>query len=58
MQSVASQTADPGVVSLIPAPIHAWRLIKKYFLRPFFYFRLFKKGFCPLQAKVCVQSTG
>ena len=45
---IVSPTADPEVA----------RLIMKYFLRSFSFFRWFKKGCCLLQARVCAQNTG
>ena len=35
--------------------ILSWRLIMKYFLRPFSSFRWFKKGSCQFLAKECAQ---
>ena len=57
----ASLTADPGVVSLIPARSHTFveidhEIISTVILLPSA--ELFKKGCCQLQAKVCAQSTG
>ena len=57
----ASLTADPGVVSLIPARSHTFveidhEIISMVILLPSA--ESFKKGCCQLQAKVCAQSTG
>ena len=57
----ASLTADPGVVSLIPARSHTFveidhEIISTVILLPST--ESFKKGFCQLQAKVCARSTG
>ena len=54
-------TADPGVVSLIPARSHTLLeidhdIISTVFLVPSA--ESFKKGCCQLQAKVCAYSTG
>ena len=58
VQSVASQTSDPGVGSLIPAQPHSFVGIDhEIFLSPFS-FRWFKKGCCQLQVKVCAWGTG
>ena len=56
----ASLTADPGVVSLIPAWSHTLveidhEIISMVILLPSA--KSFKKG-CQLQAKVCARSTG
>ena len=57
----ASLTADPGVVSSIPAQSHTFveidhEIISTVILLPSA--ESFKKGCCHLQAKVCAQSTG
>ena len=58
----ASLTADPGVVSLIPARSHTIveidheKIISTVILLPSAESN--KKGCCQLQAKVCAQSTG
>ena len=57
----ASLTADPGVVSSIPARSHTFveidhEIISMVILLPSA--ESFKKGCCQLQAKVCAQSTG
>ena len=57
----ASLTADPGVVSLIPALSHTFveidhEIISTVTLLPSA--ESFKKGCCQLQAKVCARSTG
>ena len=57
----ASLTADPGVVSSIPARSHTFveidhEIISTVILLPSAV--SFKKGCCQLQAKVCAQSTG
>ena len=57
----ACLTADPGVVSLIPARSHTFveidhETISMVILLPFA--ESFKKGCCQFQAKVCAQSTG
>ena len=57
----ASLTADPGVVSLIPARSHTFmeiyhEIISTVILLPSA--ESFKKGCCQLQAKVCARSTG
>ena len=57
----ASQTADPGVTSSIPARSHTFveidhEIISTVILLPSA--ESFKKGCCQLQAKVCSQSTG
>ena len=54
-------TADPGVVSSIPARYHSFveidhEIISTVILLPSA--DLFKKGCCQLQAKVCAQITG
>ena len=54
-------TADPGVVSSIPARSHTFveidhEIIATVILHPSAY--SFKKVFCQLQAKVCAQITG
>ena len=56
-----SLTADPGVVSLIPARSHTFveidrEIIPMVILLPTT--ESFKKGCCQLQAKVCARSTG
>ena len=56
-----SLTADPGVVSSIPARSHTFveidhEIISTVILLPSA--ESFKKGCCQLQAKVCGQSTG
>ena len=56
-----SLTADPGVVSLIPARSHTFveidhEIISKVILPPSA--ESFNKGCCQLQAKVCARSTG
>ena len=56
----ASLTADPGVVSSIPAYSHTfveidYEIISTVILLPS---AEFKKGCCQLQAKVCARSTG
>ena len=66
MQSVmclatdASLTADPGVMSLIPARVtfveSDHEIISEVILLPSA--ELYKKGYCQLQVKVCAQSTG
>ena len=55
------QTADPGVVSSVPARSHAFleidhEIISKVILLPST--ESFKKGCCQLQAEVCAGSTG
>ena len=57
----ASLTADPGVVSSIPAQSHSFveidhEIISTVILLPSA--ESFKKGYCQLQAKVCARSTG
>ena len=57
----ASLTADPGVMSSIPARSHTFveidhEIISTVFLLPSA--ESFKKGCCQLQAKVCARSTG
>ena len=57
----ASLTADPGVVSSIPARSHTFveidhEIFSTVILLPSA--ESFKKGCCQLQAKVCAQSTG
>ena len=57
----ASLTADPGVVSLIPARSHTFveidhEINSTVILLPSTL--SFKKGCCQLQAKVCAGSTG
>ena len=57
----ASLTADPGVVSLIPAWSHTfveidYEIISTVILLPSA--ESFKKGCYQLQAKVCARSTG
>ena len=57
----ACLTADPGVVTSIPARYHAFveidhEIISTVILLPSA--DLFKKGCCQLQAKVCAQITG
>ena len=57
----ACLTADPGVVSSIPAPSHTFvdidhEIISTVILLPSA--DSFKKGCCQLQAKVCAQITG
>ena len=57
----ACLTADPGVVSLIPARSHTFveidhEIISTVILLPSA--DSFKKGCCQLQAKVCAQITG
>ena len=57
----ACLTADPGVVSSIPARYHTFveidhEIISTVILLPSA--DLFKKGCCQLQAKVCAQITG
>ena len=56
-----SLTADPGVVSLIPARSHTfveidYEIILRVILLPSA--ESFKKDCCQLQAKVCARSTG
>ena len=56
----ASLTADPGVMSLIPAQSHTLveidhEIISTVILLPFA--KLFKKGCCQLHGKVCARST-
>ena len=57
-------TADPGVVSSIPARSHTFVEIDHEIISTAnFYghsppFRWFEKGCCQLQAKVCVRNTG
>ena len=57
-----SLSADPGVMSLIPARTHTFVeidhaiMISKVILLPSP--ESFKKGCCQLQAKVCAESTG
>ena len=60
-QSVTCLTADPGVVSSIPARSHTFveidhEIISTVILLPSA--DSFKKGFCQLQAKECAQITG
>ena len=57
----ACLTADPGVVSLIPARYHTFveidhEIVSTVILLPSA--DSFKKGCCQLQAKVCAQITG
>ena len=57
----ASLTADPGVVSSIPARSHTFvevdhEITSTVILLPSA--ESFKKGCCHLQAKVCAQNTG
>ena len=57
----ASLTADPGVMSSIPARSHTFveidhEIISTVILLPSA--ESFKKGCCQLQAKVCARSTG
>ena len=57
----ASQTADPGVASLILAQSHTFveidlEIISTIILLPSF--ESFKKGHCQLQVKVSARSTG
>ena len=57
----ASLTADPGVVSSIPARSHTFvdidlEIISTAIILPSA--ELFKKDCCQLQAKVCARSTG
>ena len=57
----ASLTADPGVVSWIPARSHTFveidhEIFSTVILLPSA--ESFKKGCCQLQAKVCARSTG
>ena len=57
----ASQTADPGVPSSIPARSHTfveidYEMISKVIL--LLSTESFKKDCCQLQAKVCARSTG
>ena len=57
----ACLTADPGVMSLIPAQSYTFveinhEIISMVILLPSA--ESFKKGCCQLQAKVCAQSTG
>ena len=57
----ASLTADPAVVSLIPAGSYTFleidhKIISMVILLPSA--ESFKKGCCQLQAKVCARSTG
>ena len=57
----ACLTADPGVVSLIPARSHTFVEIDHEIISTLILLPLnesFKKGCCQLQATVCVQSTG
>ena len=57
----ASLTADPGVVSSIPARSHTFVEIDYEIISTVILFRSaesFKKGCCQLQAKVCARSTG
>ena len=61
LETDASLTADPGVASSIPARSHTFveidhEIISTVILLPSA--ESFKKGFCQLQAKVCVRSTG
>ena len=67
MQSVtrlttdACLTADPGVVSSIPARSHTFLEIDHEIIPMVILFHSansFKKGCCQLQAKVCAHSTG
>ena len=51
-------TGDQEVAGSTPAEVGnilSWRLIMKYFLRPFSPFRWFKKGSCQFLAKECAQ---
>ena len=48
-------TADPGVVSLIPAPSHTFVEIDHEIISTAI---LLPSGCCQLQAKVCARSTG
>ena len=57
----ASLTADPGVLSSIPAQSHTFmkidhEILSKVILLPSA--ESFRKGCCQLQAKVCARSTG
>ena len=57
-QSVASPSADPGVVSLIPAQSHTFvEIHRKIISTVILLLLLIQEGFCQLQAKVCAQST-
>ena len=60
LATVAHVTADPGIVSLIPAGSHTFveidrEIISMAILLPSA--DKFKKGCCQLQAKICAQST-
>ena len=57
----ACLTADPGVVSSIPARYHTLVEIDHEIISTVIFLPsadLFKKGCCQLQAKVCAQITG
>ena len=57
----AGLTADPGVVSSIPARYHTFVEIDHEIISTVILLHtadLFKKGCCQLQAKVCAQITG
>ena len=57
----ACLTADPGVLSLIPAQSHTFVEIDREIISTFILLpsaESFKKGRCQLQAKVCAGSTG
>ena len=57
----ASLTADPGVVSLIPARSHTFMEIDREIISTVILLPSagsFKKGCCQLQVKACARSTG
>ena len=57
----ANLTADPGVVSLIPAWSHSFVEIDHEIICKVFFLlstESFMKGCCQLQAKLCAQITG
>ena len=57
----ACLTADPGIVSSIPAPSHSFVEIDHEIISMFIHLPSadsFKKGCCQLQVKVCSRITG
>ena len=61
VQSVTSQTADPGVESSIPAQSHTFVEIDHEIISMVILFPsadTFKNGCCHLQAKVCARRSG
>ena len=61
LTSDAYLTADPGVVSLIPASSNTFVEIDHEIISTIILLLstdIFKKGCCQLQAKVCAQRTG